>query len=119
MGDWIRTNEEADKQTFEYWSKISDIEYKGLGCTLKDNDTIFKENLTILKVENDWFFEVTGVNEAPTRFKITNLKLNGFTSENNQNPFPKNISYNLKGKELEATIGDSVTVIPFIYKKIK
>lgn len=117
LGSWVRTNEDANKSTFEYWSKKSSEEYIGLGCTVKNGDTIFKENMRIIKIDEKWSFEVTGVNENSTVFLITDLTENGFVSENEMNKFPKKIAYYLDGEVLIAKISDKDTEIPFLFKK--
>ncbi|NLP57584.1 DUF6265 family protein [Lutibacter sp. B1] len=117
LGSWVRTNEDANKSTFEYWSKKSSEEYIGLGCTVKNGDTIFKENMRIIKIDEKWSFEVTGVNENSTVFLITDLTENGFVSENEMNEFPKKITYYLDGEVLIAKISDKDTEIPFLFKK--
>ena len=47
---WIRTNDKEGNITYEHWTKNSDIEYKGLGYTLQNSDTIFKEQLRLIKI---------------------------------------------------------------------
>jgi hypothetical protein len=43
LGDWQRMNDRPGRTTFEHWSRISPSEYQGLGYTLRNGDTIFKE----------------------------------------------------------------------------
>ena len=41
--------EEKGKETFENWKKINNSEYNGIGFTMKNNDTLSKEEMKILK----------------------------------------------------------------------
>lgn len=117
LGNWERTNDSNENKTYEYWSKKSDTEYIGLGCTLKNKDTIFKENIHLIKEKEQWVFKVIGVNEKPTLFPLSNISNSSFTCENPKNDFPKKIHYSLDGKKLKATISDSKKEIPFLFKK--
>jgi hypothetical protein len=118
VGNWIRSNDKEDNTTYEYWSQSSPGEYIGLGCTIQQGDTVFKENLRIAKVEGKWNLIVSGVNETPTLFLVTSQTKNGFISENETNEFPKKIEYVLDGDILKANISAGETAIPFSFKRI-
>jgi len=115
LGSWERTNDSKGNKTYEYWTKKSDIEYIGLGCTLKNKDTVFKENIHLIKIKEQWVFKVIGVNETPTLFPVTNLSLTSFTCENPENEFPKQIIYSLEKGALKAIISDNTTDISFLF----
>jgi hypothetical protein len=117
IGSWMRTNDKDGQITYEHWKKNSDLEYKGLGCTIQNNDTIFKEQLRLFKMNETWIYEVTGVNENPTRFQLTNQTDNSFESENEFNEFPKIIEYSLNDDVLHAKISDEETEISFSFEK--
>ena len=117
LGSWERTNAKEGTKTFEYWSKKSNTEYIGLGCTLKATDTVFKENLRLLKINSIWNIEVTGVNESPTFFKFTKQTTTSFSCENKQNEFPKRIDYSFDRNNLNAVIADDSTEISFVFKQ--
>ena len=106
IGSWIRTNDKEGNITYEHWTKISSVEYKGLGCTLQNSDTIFKEQLRLIKI-----------NENPTLFLLTNQTENSFASENEFNEFPKIIEYSVHDKVLLAKISDGDTEISFTFEK--
>ena len=89
VGDWIRISEDSTSQTYESWSKTTLNEYLGTGCTIRLGDTVFVENLRLAEIDKKWTLEVTGVNESPTLFVMTEIASNAFISENIQNPFPK------------------------------
>lgn len=112
IGDWIRINNQEDQLTYESWEKLSDINYVGIGFTLENSDTIFKENMTIKKQLGIWAFNVSGVNERPTPFLITEHSENSFTCTNEGNAFPKKIVYSLDDSLLNVVISaDSMAVL--------
>lgn len=114
QGDWERANEEAGKQTREQWTKITNIEYLGFGYTLQDQDTIWKENIRLINRDSIWNFEVTGQGEDhPTIFRLTHIEKERFNSENQENDFPKIITYSRDGNKLKAVISGKGMEIPF------
>lgn len=117
LGNWERTNDTKGNKTYEYWTKKSNTEYIGLGCTLKEKDTVFKENIHLIKDKEQWVFKVIGVNETPTLFSITSLNKTSFTCENPENEFPKKIIYSSENGNLKAVISAGETQIPFLFKK--
>ena len=117
-GSWIRSNDEEGNSTYEYWKKNSDSEYTGLGCTLQGSDTIFKEELRLIKTGEEWSLEVTGVNEAPTLFLVIDHTDNSFKCENKDNEFPKLIEYSVHNNILLAKISDEETEISFSFDKL-
>ena len=60
-----------------------------------------------------WFFEVTGVHEAPVKFRIVAVQPSGLIAENPDNEFPKKIQYMLTGSGLRAVISDQQNEIAF------
>jgi hypothetical protein len=115
VGNWKRINEDSTKTTFEIWK--SDL--SGVGYTLKNNDTIFKEVLSIISSDGKQYFQVTGVNQQPTLFLITKLTKNSLVSENKENDFPKEISYWLENDTLKAKVGNEDFAIDFEFERIK
>ena len=87
-GKWILVNAEEDEITREIWKKQSSENYTGLGFILIAKDTVFKEELQLKKVNDQWQLIVTGVNEAPTVFPLLSYKEKQFLAENPQNVFP-------------------------------
>ena len=116
-GNWVRVNDDKNRSTFEHWNKVSEKEYNGLGYTLEQADTVFKENLRILQNDGHWYLEVTGVNENPTIFKFLDQSDSSFVSENNENEFPNKIDYSRKNNKLTAIISDDSISISFIFNK--
>lgn len=114
IGNWERTNEEEGKETFENWVKVNQMEYHGFGFTMEHEDTIWQENMKLISRDTNWDFEVTQKGEnQPTIFRLKNIEINRFDSENQDNPFPKIISYFRIRNKLHAIISGGGTEIPF------
>lgn len=119
LGSWQRVNEKEGRQTYEHWEKDSEDLYLGMGCTLKEGDTIWKENLKLRKSGNNWNFEVKGKGETtPTIFVLTKIEKESFVCENPENEFPKVISYQKSNLGLSAIISGGGNDIAFEFKKI-
>ncbi|MBT3423019.1 MAG: hypothetical protein HOD63_14150 [Bacteroidetes bacterium] len=116
LGDWETINSVDEKQHYEQWVKISDIEYNGYGFSLVNNDTVFEEHMALVKFDEVWAFIAIDVNTQPTIFKITKLDELAFVSENLKNEFPKKISYKIEDNMLVARISDDNSEITFSYK---
>ena len=120
LGEWKRSNEAAGKETFEHWQKISDNEYAGLGYTLVAGDTVWKEDIQLIREEDHWHYEVLGMGDSvPTPFKVTEAGANSFACFNPVNEFPKTINYILEGTQLTAIISDEENKIVFQFERLK
>ena len=94
LGDWKRLNEEDGKETFENWEKVSATEYAGIGFTLQKGDTISKEHIQLLKVNQNWDLVVSlGSGSEPVTFKGFTHAETEFSCENIANDFPNIIKY--------------------------
>ncbi len=119
LGNWQRNNEKEGKQTFENWKKKNNSEYLGLGFTLQNNDTIWSENIKLIKSNENWDFEVRGKGESkPTIFKLTKIEKEKFTCENEMNEFPKKIVYFKNGDKIKAIIYGGDMEIPFEFERL-
>jgi len=118
LGSWVRTNDQEGNLTYEHWTRNSGTEYIGLGCTLQDGDTIFKEHLRLVKSDDIWNFEVTGINESPTSFLVIRQAEYRFACENMNNEFPTNIEYSFQDSVLYARISGGENEISFLFEKI-
>lgn len=119
VGNWERTNEKPDRQTYESWQKINELEYRGIGFTLQQNDTIWKEDIRLIKLKNNWNFEVRGKDDStPTIFKLVNIEKRKFICENQENEFPKKIEYAKEGDKIRAIISGGEMEIPFEFEQI-
>ena len=118
LGNWIRTNEKENKQTFERWEKNSDAEYIGLAYTMQNKDTIWREYVKLLNSNKEWSFNVTGKGEkVSTNFKLNEIGKEKFTCENQANEFPKLIMYTVLGDTLHAKISGGEMEIVFDFVK--
>lgn len=119
LGSWKRVNDSEGKQTYEHWKKLTKNVYEGIGCTLKEGDTIWKESIKLHQVAKEWHFEVRGKNELkPTVFRITEIGKSSFICENEANEFPKKIEYKLVDSGLKATISGGEDKVDFNFKRI-
>ena len=118
VGEWKRVNAEKEFETFEIWQKDKKY-YSGLGYTMLEGDTIFKEDLKLFKENDEWTLQVTGVNEAPTPFLLSELKPEYFIAENDTNEFPKKIIYKLENDTLKANVSTSEFDVDFEFVKIQ
>jgi len=119
LGSWQRVNEKEGQQTYEHWEKASKALYLGIGCTIKEGDTIWKENLALRKAGKNWNFEVKGKGESrPTVFVLTKIEKESFVCENPENEFPKVISYQKSTTGLSAIISGGGDDIAFEFIKL-
>jgi hypothetical protein len=84
---------------------------------LKNNDTIFKEILSITSINDTLTLKVEGVNESATLFKITNQTDTSFVAENPTHDFPTKIKYWLENKQLKAHVSNKEFGIDFVFEK--
>ncbi|MCU4164954.1 DUF6265 family protein [Carboxylicivirga caseinilyticus] len=120
LGSWIRTNEQENRLTFENWEKHSDSEYTGFGFTLENNDTIWQENIKLIKKDGEWSFDVTGQGESnSTNFKLIRIEEQCFVCENQLNEFPKIIEYSKNGDLLKATISGNNMKVDFDFEEYR
>jgi len=119
LGNWKRINDKAGKQTYENWIKISESSYQGLGYTMQESDTIWKETISLSRANNGWVFGVKGEDESePIIFKLTEIVKDGFICENKENEFPKKIKYSKSGEKLMANVSGEDMMIPFEFEPI-
>lgn len=118
LGKWQRINEEKGIETFEVWNKESNSEYKGIGFSMKENDTISQEKMTILKSDKIWALKVIAKGEIETtNFKITNIEDFKFTCENKELDFPNKIEYWKDGDKIKALVSGTDLEIAFEFVK--
>ncbi|WP_260509630.1 DUF6265 family protein [Empedobacter falsenii] len=119
-GNWKRLNEEAGKETFENWKKISESEYSGIGFTLKNGDTISQEKMDLIESNGNWSLFVKMPNDKKaTKFKMTKKNNNEFICVNDSIDFPKKVQYSFDGKRIKAKISNKQMEVPFEFEKIK
>ena len=114
IGKWERVNEKPSKSTFDFWNK----DLTGIGFTLKESDTVFKEIMSIISIKDTLFLKVEGVNEKPTLFKFTQQTDTSFVCENQKNEFPKKIHYFLDKQQLKCKISNEEFSVDFVFNKL-
>ena len=115
LGKWIRTNDKPGNTTYEIWNN----NFTGLGITLHEKDTTFKEVLSIVSINDTLTLQVEGVNETPTLFQFTSQTDTSFVAENPTHDFPTKIKYWLENKQLKAHVSNKEFGIEFIFEKEK
>jgi hypothetical protein len=90
----------------------------GMGYTMKGKKRSFQKILSIVKLNDTLHLEVKGVNRKSTLFKFTNQTDTSFICENQQNKFPKKITYFKDDKQLKAILADDDFRIDFIFEKV-
>jgi hypothetical protein len=119
-GSWKRLNEEAGKETFENWNKLSPSEYSGISFTMQKADTIWQEKMNLIKSNGKWsLFIKTPDEKKPTEFKMTELDNNQFVCINDSIDFPKRILYRTEGEKIRATVSNEKIDISFEFEKNK
>ncbi len=113
VGNWERLDDTIGKKTYEVWNK----DFTGLGITLQNNDTVFKEILSIVSINDTLTLKVEGVNETPSLFKFTSQTDTSFVAENPTHDFPTKIKYWLENKQLKAHVSNAEFGIDFVFKK--
>jgi hypothetical protein len=113
LGYWSRTNDKPNQKTYEIWNS----DFTGIGFTIQQHDTIFKEILSIIEKNDSLFLQVEGVNEEPTLFKFTHQTENSFTCENPENEFPKKIKYHIVAGKLKASVSNDDFSVDFVFRK--
>ena len=80
-GTWERTNVKPGIMANEEWYVVSPSELKGIGVTMKGQDTVFLEKIQIVsKNGNIYYVADVKENKAPVYFKFTSLTPDGFFS---------------------------------------
>lgn len=104
IGKW-RQQEANGAYSDEVWHKEGPDRLTGAAFTIMGGDTVWSEKLE-MRVEDGEVVYVADVpeNDAPVKFKMTEISLNSATFENPTNEFPWKIVYTLSGDSLHARI---------------
>jgi len=113
IGNWERLDDKEGKKTYEIWKN----DLTGLGLTLRDTDTVFKEILSIVAFNDTLTLKVEGVNKTATLFKITQQTDSSFVAENPTHDFPTKITYWLENNQLKAHVSNAEFGIDFVFKR--
>ena len=103
--NWERTNIKPGTKAIEKWHAGAPYELRGLGVTIKGQDTVFLEKIIIIiKEGNIYYVADVKENKEPVYFKFTSVSSTGFVCENPQHDFPKKIEYRLIDSTLTVII---------------
>ncbi len=118
VGKWQRTNEEAGKETFENWEKISDSEYRGIGFTIQNKDTVSLEQMKIAQMEGKWTLLIKTPDEkAFIAFKMSAIKGDKFEFKNDSLEFPSSIKYWKSNDKINALVSGGSLGIPYEFER--
>ncbi|WP_300977956.1 DUF6265 family protein [Flavobacterium sp.] len=120
LGNWKSTNEEKGKETFENWKKINDAEYKGIGFTLQNNDTLSQEQMKLIQTNGKWNLLVKTPDEKDfIKFEMTEIADDKFECKNDTLDFPKLIKYWKNGDKMNAIVSGDSLKLSFEFERIK
>ena len=95
-------------QFYETWEVVSDTLMKGIGYSLQNEDTVFKETMKIFYADDKVILAVKQNEEHEyTQFGMTEAKRDKWVFENMKNDYPNIIIYEISGEELSAAIMNS------------
>ena len=118
-GKWQRTNVKPGIKAHEEWHAGALNEFKGLGVTMKENDTMFLEKIKIVMKEgNIYYVADVRENQAPVYFKFTSITPQGFICENPGHDFPKKIEYRLSKSDLTVTISAGTKSEGYLFTRL-
>ena len=119
-GSWKITNGKEGETGMENWVRLSEMEWRGSGFTLRGSDTSFVENLRIIIKNNHiYYIADTRGNPEPVWYRFTEIRKDGFACENPEYDFPKRIEYHKKGNKITATVSGDGKFIDYQFKKQK
>lgn len=117
-GTWNRTNVKPGRKAHERWEVTGKYEMKGVGVTMKEQDTAFVEKLKLVIKDNKiWYVADVAHNKAPVFFELTAISNDGFTVENPAHDFPKKIVYKVNGNKLMATISGDGKSFDYLFDR--
>ena len=120
VGKWQRTNEEQGKLTYEYWDKVNNNEYRGIGFTMAKEDTLRQEKLTLIKPAEQWELVVKVPEEIRAiTFEVEEYDDHSFKCINDSIDFPSVIKYWKEGNNLKALVSGDSLKIDFEFRKMK
>lgn len=90
IGNWSSLSEKGI--FYENWVKIDDLNYKGFEYQVYECDTLFKANLKIQKIDNNWVYTAQVNNSNPVLFSLKESK-DFYQFENKEHDFPQTIKY--------------------------
>ena len=108
------------KETFENWKKTNDNEYKGIGFTLQNSDTLSQEQMKLIQTNGKWNLLVKTPDEKDfIKFDMAELAENKFECKNDTLDFPKLIKYWKNGDKMNAIVSGDSLKLSFEFERIK
>lgn len=86
----------------EKWTRINDSTFEGVNYSINNGVMILEERMKIVQNNEGIFFiaTVTYQNKGlPVSFKLIQIKDGQFIFENKEHDFPKQVMYQIKGKD--------------------
>ncbi len=118
LGDWKRLNEDEGKETFENWEKVSNLEYRGIGFTMENGDTIKQEQILLIKTNGRWDLKVKAPEDDEyIVFRGSNYNSTEFTCVNSELTFPSKIKYWKNGDRINALVSGDWAALNFEFVK--
>ena len=118
QGTWKVEN----KETYEHWDKINDINLKGFSYKMKDGKMVVTEYLEIKRNDKDVIYTATVLNQNQgigIDFKLTPSD-SLYSFENPHHDFPKFIRYkSISENKMTATVGTDENNFILVFQKIK
>lgn len=103
-GQWVN-HTEKNTVTAERWEKSGSHQWKAIGWTLQNGDTLFKEKMVILETDSGWYYKAhPAIAQRPTFFKIQTITDTGFVAVNPKHDYPQSIHYHFEKTHLRITI---------------
>jgi hypothetical protein len=122
LGSWERI--EGNSRFIEHWTKTNDNLYQGSSVEIIKGDTVFAENIDLIKKGSSIYYIVSfpTIATAPVSFQLVSTK--PWTFENKENDFPQRIVYQRPVKDslkahIEGTSDGNFQKIEFPMKRIK
>ncbi|SCY33531.1 hypothetical protein SAMN05192588_2330 [Nonlabens sp. Hel1_33_55] len=115
LGSWVRVDGRSDRTSYEVWEKNGD-DYVGIGYTLQNNDTIFKEEMRLTDT-GQWMLVVSGAENGDVAFISQELQDDKLSVYNPMHDFPKEIHYWIQDDTLRASVGNDGEKIEFSFVK--
>lgn len=120
---WIIGEWKVDKNQYEYWKNLNDSTLSGINFNILNGDTIFNENISIIKKNGILVFiaNVFGQNEGKEiEFVLCDKSsFRNLIFENKYHDFPKTIIYTYISKnKLKSTIFGNKRTIEYNYLRL-
>ena len=126
--NWLIGQWEAKTKSgkfYETWKKSSDhCALEAMGGELSKSDTVFTEQLCLIKISNYWVYVAVVGKQPPVLFTLMAQTDNKFIFENEEHDFPKRIIYEyIDSLNFKARVEGKVKGKPeseeYVMKKVK